>query len=87
MTQTPDVTNTEEDYPTKADMELWDESADHLFNAMFERAQEAEQDPVGIAFSLWMQLTHMLAQSGWEPEELATEALRYGHVCTTEGSA
>jgi len=58
--------------------------AEVFFNELLEKSLEMEKSSagqaveitqVGIIFSMWVDLTHILAMCGWTPAELAKEAV------------
>ena len=72
---------------TKIDDELTEEMdrADELLDELFERLVNEDADPIGVAYSMWVHLTHILTAAGWTPEELIRDAGWHATNESTEG--
>jgi hypothetical protein len=58
--------------------------ADELLCSVLDDIPE-DVDFVGVLFSLWVQITHMLAEAGFTGEQLAGDAHHHAALATTEG--
>ena len=56
-------------------------------NEILERLADEGRDPMGVVYSLWIHLTHLLAAAGWTPEELIRDTGWHATDETTEGKA
>jgi hypothetical protein len=46
----------------------------------------ADVDDIGVLYSLWVAITHILADAGWTGEQLASDAHHHAASATTEGA-
>lgn len=74
--------------PTEAEILESTEAGDAIFNELLERvAAEDTPDDLAAFFSIWIGLTHLLAEYGWSPEELAAEAATHAAQQQCAGTA
>jgi hypothetical protein len=59
---------------------------DELFFELKDGIEDAEDDPIGVAYSLWVALTRYLASAGWTEQELAKDAMHHAADQTSEGN-
>lgn len=51
--------------------------ASEVLDALFAKSEEEEQDPVGAAYSLWIDLVHVLAEANWDMDDLTSDLQRH----------
>jgi hypothetical protein len=73
--------------PTAQDVDLAARLAIETLDKLVAIIDETDAAPDDTTFSMWCNLTHMLALSGWRPDELAREAAAHATIATTEGNA
>jgi hypothetical protein len=75
------------DVPTDAEIDRQAEVAFELMDEYGDQISEIDEDvdPIGVAYCLWVHLTHILADAGWGPEELARDAAHHAAMETSEG--
>lgn len=75
--------------PTDEQIEESMDMANSLTDDLLEMLDDAEPDidPCGVVYSLWVNLTHMLAYMGWNPEELTKDLHHHMAEQTTDGHA
>ena len=59
--------------------------ADKELSAVIENLDDGDDDPLGVLYSLWLQLTHLLADAGWSGEQLASDAQHHAARATCVG--
>lgn len=68
----------------QAEFDRQNEVADEHLNNILDDLPD-DVDPIGMLFSLWVNITHLLADAGWSGEELAREVQHHVASATTEG--
>lgn len=49
---------------------LGDELFPTIFEMVEEESEERDADPIGVIFSLWVYMTHVLFEYGWTADDL-----------------
>lgn len=68
----------------QAEFDRQGEVADNLLSSVLDDIP-AGVDSIAVLFSLWVQITHLLADAGWTGEELARDAHHHAASATTTG--
>lgn len=68
----------------QAEFDTQGEVADDQLTTVLDSIPD-DVDSVGVLFSLWVNITQLLALSGWTGEELAREAHHHAALATSEG--
>jgi hypothetical protein len=63
------------------------ERGDELFSELIEQIEQGDEDPAGVAYSLWINLSRYLAEMGWTGPELARDAQHHVADQTSDGTA
>lgn len=69
-----------------AAIEASNEKAAEIFDDLLDQINE-EEDPVGVAYALWISLGRLLAEDGWTAEQLATDATWHANHQQAAGQA
>ena len=85
MTQTVDFVD--DDLLTDAQLESADNLADSILDDIAAEVFANDEDPDAVYFALFVTLSRILAENGWDSEELSEAALTHAEIQTTEGSA
>jgi hypothetical protein len=72
--------------PTDEEIAEATERGDEIFEEFMDSI-EGESDPVGVAYSLWVNLSRFLATAGWTGPELARDVEHHAAAQTSEGTA
>jgi len=75
------------DEPTDEEIQASAKRGDELFVELMDNITDEESDPVGVAYSLWINLGRYLAEVGWTGAELARDAQHHAADQTSEGTA
>ena len=81
------TTNIETNTPTDAEIQASSDRGNELFFELKEQIEDEEVDPVGVAYSLWINLIYYLASAGWNAEELTKDLVYHITSQSTEGNA
>jgi hypothetical protein len=68
----------------QAEFDLQNELADQHLTAVLEDTPD-DVDSIGVLYSLWVNITHVLADAGWTGEELARDVQHHVASATTTG--
>lgn len=77
----------EDDVPTDAEIAESAARGDDLFEELMDQLDREENNPVGVAYNLWVNLTRYLAEYGWTEEQLIKDLAHHVASQTSEGSA
>jgi hypothetical protein len=61
------------------------DAASAIIADFWDGAEDDEQDPVLVAYSVWLQLGEVLRDAGWKPDELIQELTRHLRQATEIG--
>lgn len=59
---------------TDADIEAAHDRGEKIFEELLELLDDCPEDSGAIIYSLWVSLTHCLAEDGWTAKQLADDA-------------
>ncbi len=68
----------------QAEFDRQGEVADDLLSSVLDDTP-ADVDCIGMLYSMWVAITHILADAGWTGEELARDVQHHVASATTEG--
>jgi len=68
----------------QAEFDRQAEVADDLLSSVLDDTPD-DVDCIGVLYSLWVAITHILADAGWSGEQLASDVHHHAALATTEG--
>lgn len=68
----------------QAEFDRQGEIADSILDSVVDDTPE-DVDCIGVLYSLWVSITHILADAGWTGDDLAREVHYHVASATTEG--
>lgn len=68
----------------QAEFDRQGEVADDHLTAILDDIPD-DVDPIGVLYSLWVNITHLLADAGWTGEDLARDVQHHAASATTIG--
>jgi hypothetical protein len=69
------MTQESEDDAIDRAMRIADDTFDSLLGDLDDASDRSDVDPVGLMFSLWINITHFLFECGWDSAQLSEEVV------------